>query len=52
MSLVLDSSIALAWTFSDETTDAVKRLFYFLHEPVFMIVTSRGTFIEDSGIGT
>jgi predicted nucleic acid-binding protein len=27
MSLVLDSSIALAWVYADETTDAVLRLF-------------------------
>jgi len=27
MSLVLDSSVALAWVYADETTDAVLRLF-------------------------
>jgi hypothetical protein len=27
MSLVLDSSVALAWIYADETTDAVLRLF-------------------------
>ncbi|HEY6577753.1 MAG TPA: type II toxin-antitoxin system VapC family toxin [Rhizomicrobium sp.] len=30
MSLVLDSSIALAWTFGDETTDAVRQIFEFV----------------------
>jgi predicted nucleic acid-binding protein len=30
VSLVLDSSIALAWTFSDETTDAVRQIFEFV----------------------
>ncbi len=32
MSLVLDSSVALAWVYSDETTEAIRRLFDQLSE--------------------
>ena len=32
MSLVLDSSVALAWIYSDETTEAIRRLFNMVAE--------------------
>lgn len=37
MSLVLDSSAALAWIYAEETTDAVRR--------VFEIVAEEGAFV-------